>query len=227
MSKKRRDKEHDSSRLGIVAKIGAAALTVGVGTAAFSHIGLTKKLTTEVLPALGSAKKAISKELRTAKSGRQGLNRRLQAEDIKNVYDRHLKNNKTFKNELNIRAKQSIRFNASDKRTNLIGQVLNAKQVINNDLPRAIKLDALQSKLEKTHIDRIALAHKDKKYEDIASLAQSAMKEIEGRYTKKNDEYFFGDFLDKRMIKSGFGLKDGKFDKQLFNQEKDTFLKQI
>ena len=61
MSKKRRDKEHDSSKLGKVAKIGAAALTVGVGTAAFNHIGLTKKLTTEVLPALGSTKKAISK----------------------------------------------------------------------------------------------------------------------------------------------------------------------
>ena len=227
MSKKRRDKEHDSSKLGKVAKIGAAALTVGVGTAAFNHIGLTKKLTTEVLPALGSTKKAISKELRTAKAGRQGLNRRLQAEDIKNVYDRHLKNNKTFKNELNIRAKQSIRFNASDKRTNLVGQVLNAKQVINNDLPRAIKMEALQSKLEKMHVDRIALAHKDKKYNDIASLAKSAMKEIDGRYSEKDGQIFFSDFLDERMIKSGFGLKEGKFNKQVFNQEKDIFLKQI
>ena len=87
MSKKRRDKEHDYSKLGKVAKIGAAALTVGVGTAAFGHLGLTRKLQQEVLPALGSTRKVISKELRDAKSGRQGLNRRLQAKDIKNVYN--------------------------------------------------------------------------------------------------------------------------------------------
>ena len=50
MSKKRRDKEHDSSTVGKVAKVGAAALAVGVGAAAFNNIGLTRKLTSEVLP---------------------------------------------------------------------------------------------------------------------------------------------------------------------------------
>ena len=178
MSKKRRDKEHDSSKLGKVAKIGAAALTVGVGTAAFGHLGLTKKLTTEVLPALGSTKKAISKELRTAKAGRQGLNRRLQAEDIKNVYDNHLKNNKTLKKELELRAKQSIKFDVSNKRDNVLGQVLNIKQVINNDLPRALKDDALNHKLIKNHTDRLAHKYKDKNiaYEDVSSLVKSAIK---------------------------------------------------
>lgn len=230
MSKKRRDKEHDSSKLGKVAKIGAAALTVGVGTAAFGHLGLTKKLTTEVLPALGSTKKAISKELRTAKAGRQGLNRRLQAEDIKNVYDNHLKNNKTLKKELELRAKQSIKFDVSNKRDNVLGQVLNIKQVINNDLPRALKDDALNHKLIKNHTDRLAHKYKDKNiaYEDVSSLVKSAIKEIDGKYTEKDGKLFVSsDFLDARLKKSGFGLKDGKFDKEVFKKERNDFFTEI
>lgn len=227
MSKKRRDKEHDSSKLGKVAKIGAAALTVGVGTAAFNHIGLTRKLTTEILPALGSTKKAISKDLRTFKSKRQGLDRRLQAKDIKNIYDSHLKNNQTLKKELELRAKQSIKFDVSNKRDNVIGQYLNIKQVINNDLPRNLKNEAVYSKLQKSQIDRLALKHKDKDYRDISTLAQSAFKEIDGKYTERDGEYFFSDFLDKRLKKSGFGLKEGKFNNKLFNEEKNEFLKDI
>ena len=103
MSKKRRDKEHDSSTVGKVAKVGAAALAVGVGAAAFNNIGLTRKLTSEVLPALGSTTKQVSKDLRGYKSKRQGLDRRLQAKDIKNIYNNHLKANKTFKNELALK----------------------------------------------------------------------------------------------------------------------------
>lgn len=230
MSKKRRDKEHDSSRLGKVAKIGAAALTVGVGTAAFGHLGLTKKLQKEVLPALGSTRKAISKDLRTAKSGRQGLNRRLQAKDIKNVYNEHLKNNKRFKAELELRAKQSIKFDASNKRDNVVGQFLNIKQTINNDLPRYLKTEALQSKIEKNHIDRLANKYKDKqiKYKDVASLTRSAIKEIDGKYSEKNGEIFVSsDFLDKRLIKSGFGLKDGKFDKDTFDKDRLDFFQEV
>ena len=224
MSKKRRDKEHDSSKLGKVAKIGAAALTVGVGTAAFGHLGLTKKLTTEVLPALGSTKKAISKELRTAKSGRQGLNRRLQAEDIKNVYNNHLKGNKTLKKELEQRAKQKIKFDVSNKRDNVLGQVLNIKQVINNDLPRALREDAFSHKLIKNHTDRLANKYKDKNinYKDMSSLVKSAIKEIDGKYTEKDGKLFVSsDFLDDRLKKSGFGLKQGKFDAEA---QKEAFL---
>ena len=92
--------------------------------------------------------------MRTAKAGRQGLNRRLQAEDIKNVYDNHLKNNKTLKKELELRANQTIKFDVSNKRDNVLGQVLNIKQIINNDLPRALNDDALNHKLLKNHTDR-------------------------------------------------------------------------
>ena len=230
MSKKRRDKEHDSSKLGKVAKIGAAALTVGVGTAAFGHLGLTKKLTTEVLPALGSTKKAISKELRTAKSGRQGLNRRLQAEDIKNVYNNHLRGNKTLKKELEQRAKQKIKFDVSNKRDNILGQVLNIKQVVNNDLPRALREDAFSHKLIKNHTDRLANKYKDKNinYKDMSSLVKSAIKEIDGKYTEKDGKLFVSsDFLDDRLKKSGFGLKQGKFDSEVFKKDRDDFFAEI
>ena len=227
MSKKRRDKEHDSSTIGKVAKVGAAALAIGVGAAAFNNTGLSRKLTTEVLPALGSTSKSISKDLRTYKSKRQGLNRRLQAKDIKNIYDSHLKNNNTLKKELELRAKQSIKFDISDKRTNLVGQVINIKQVINNDLPRALKNDAALSKLQKEKIDELALKNKNKNYKDINALAQSAFKEIDSNHAERDGVYSFSDFLDERLKKSGFGIKDNSFSIERFKKEKNDFLTEI
>lgn len=227
MSKKRRDKEHDSSKLGKVVKVGAAALTIGVGAAAFNHTGLSKKLTTEIIPALDSTRKAISKDLRLGKSQRQGLDRRLQAKDIKNIYDSHFKNTNTLKNELEIRAKQAIKFDVSDKRTNVIGQLINTKQVINNDLPRKLKNEAYLAKLQKEKIDDLAFKNKDKHYKDINALAQSAFKDIDSNYTEKDGKYSFSDFLDKRLRKSGFGVKDGQFDINSFKKEKNDFLQEI
>ena len=179
MSKKRRDKEHDSSTVGKVAKVGAAALAVGVGAAAFNNIGLTRKLTSEVLPALGSTTKQVSKDLRGYKSKRQGLDRRLQAKDIKNIYNNHLKANKTFKNELALRTKkEALRINTDTKRLSLAGQLKNIKQVINNDLGHKLK-SGLESDLQQRFIEELALKYKDKaSFEDIKTLASSAYKDI-------------------------------------------------
>ena len=154
MSKKRRDKEHDSSTVGKVAKVGAAALAVGVGAAAFNNTGLTRKLTSEILPALGSTTKQVSKDLRGYKSKRQGLDRRLQAKDIKNIYNKHLKANKTFKEEIASRAsRETLRLNTDNKRLSLAGQLKNIKQVVNNDLGHKLKA-GLESELQQSFIEK-------------------------------------------------------------------------
>ena len=210
MSKKRRDKEHDSSTVGKVAKVGAAALAVGVGAAAFNNIGLTRKLTSEVLPALGSTTKQVSKDLRGYKSKRQGLDRRLQAKDIKNIYNNHLKANKTFKNELALRTKkEALRINTDNKRLSLAGQLKNIKQVINNDLGHKLK-SGLESDLQQRFIEEFALKYKDKaSFEDIKTLASSAYKDINTNFVKgKDGKNSYSDFLDKRF--KAAGLSDNK-----------------
>ena len=210
MSKKRRDKEHDSSTVGKVAKVGAAALAVGVGAAAFNNIGLTRKLTSEVLPALGSTTKQVSKDLRGYKSKRQGLDRRLQAKDIKNIYNNHLKANKTFKNELALRTKkEALRINTDNKRLSLAGQLKNIIQVIYNDLGHKLK-SGLESDLQQRFIEELALKYKDKaSFEDIKTLASSAYKDINTNFVKgKVGKNSYSDFLDKRL--KAAGLSDDK-----------------
>ena len=210
MSKKRRDKEHDSSTVGKVAKVGAAALAVGVGAAAFNNTGLTRKLTSEILPALGSTTKQVSKDLRGYKSKRQGLDRRLQAKDIKNIYNKHLKANKTFKEEIASRAsRETLRLNTDNKRLSLAGQLKNIKQVVNNDLGHKLKA-GLESELQQSFIEKLALKYKDKaSFEDIKTLASSAYKDINTNFIKgKDGKNSYSDFLDKRFAAAG--LADDK-----------------
>lgn len=210
MSKKRRDKEHDSSIVGKVAKVGAAALAVGVGAAAFNNIGLTRKLTSEVLPALGSTTKQVSKDLRGYKSKRQGLDRRLQAKDIKNIYKKHLKANQTFKDELASRASgKTLRIDTDNKKNNILGQIKDIKQVINNDLGHKLRT-GLESKLQQNFIEELALKYKDKaSFEDIKALASSAYKDINSNFIKgKDGKNSYSDFLDKRF--KAAGLLDNK-----------------
>ena len=213
MSKKRRDKEHDSSTVGKVAKVGAAALAVGVGAAAFNNTGLTRKLTSEVLPALGSTTKQVSKDLRGYKSKRQGLDRRLQAKDIKNIYNKHLKANKTFKDELASRASsKTLRLNTDNKRLSLAGQLKNIKQVVNNDLGHKLKA-GLESELQQSFIEKLALKYKDKaSFEDIKTLASSAYKDINTNFIKgKDGKNFYSDFLDKRFAAAGLANDKQEF----------------
>ena len=210
MSKKRRDKEHDSSTVGKVAKVGAAALAVGVGAAAFNNIGLTRKLTSEILPALGSTTKQVSKDLRGYKSKRQGLDRRLQAKDIKNIYNKHLKANKTFKDELASRASsKTLRIDTDNKKNNILGQIKDIKQVINNDLGHKLRT-GLESKLQQNFIEELALKYKDKaSFEDIKALASSAYKDINSNFIKgKDGKNSYSDFLDERF--KAAGLLDNK-----------------
>ena len=205
MSKKRRDKEHDSSTIGKVAKVGAAALAVGVGAAVFNNIGLTRKLTSEVFPALGSTTKQVSKDLRTYKSKRQGLDRRLQAKDIKNIYNKHLKDNKTFKEELASRANtKTLRINTDNKKSSLVGQLKNIKQVVNNDLGHKLKA-GLKSELQQNFIEDLALRYKDKaSFKDIKALATFAYKNINSNFIKgKDGKNVYSNFLDKRFAAAG------------------------
>lgn len=211
MSKKRRDKEHDSSTIGKVAKVGAAALAIGMGAAAFNNTGLTRKLTSEVLPALGSTTKQVSKDLRSYKSKRQGLDRRLQAKDIKNVYKNHLKGNKTFNNERTNRANtKTFKLSTDNKKNSLAAQIKNIKQVINNDLGQSLRRDGLETVLQMEHIKELSLKYKDKaSFEDIKTLASSAYKKIDTQYVKNaKGENSYSDFLDKRFTKAGFNKTD-------------------
>lgn len=213
MSKKRRDKEHDSSTVGKVAKVGAAALAVGVGAAAFNNIGLTRKLTSEILPALGSTTKQVSKDLRGYKSKRQGLDRRLQAKDIKNIYNKHLKDNKTFKNEIANRANaRTLRINTDDKRNSIVGQIKDIKQIINNDLDHKLK-KGLMSKMQQNHIEILFSKYKDKaSFEDVKAIASSAYEKINTNTIKnKNGKNSYSNFLDKRFAAAGLANEKQEF----------------
>ena len=213
MSKKRRDKEHDSSTVGKVAKVGAAALAVGVGAAAFNNIGLTRKLTSEILPALGSTTKQVSKDLRGYKSKRQGLDRRLQAKDIKNIYNKHLKDNKTFKNEIANRANaRTLRINTDDKRNSIVGQIKDIKQIINNDLDHKLK-NGLMSKMQQNHIEILFSKYKDKaSFEDVKAIASSAYERINTNTIKnKNGKNSYSNFLDKRFAAAGLANEKQEF----------------
>lgn len=224
MSKKRRDKEHDSSTVGKVAKVGAVALSVGVGAAAFKHTGLSRKLTSEILPALGSTRKQVTKEIRDLKAERQGFSRRLQAKDIKQVYENQLRGGKTLKDEMAKRAQAAIKFDSSNKNSNIVGQIVNLKQVINNDLGHGLK-DAVKSKYELKAIEELAYKYKDKNFKDIKTLASNAFKELEANYTKNRDgKVTYSDFLDKRLKAAGFVDQFGRLDTKAKNEFLDTIL---
>ena len=119
MAKKRRDKERDSSSVGKVAKVGAAALAVGVGAASFSKLGYTKKLTSEIAPAVIGTTRSIKKDITKAKASRTSLKKGLKMQDLYDTYHNHLKDNKTSKKELQqskINAKKNIKLNNDEKR---------------------------------------------------------------------------------------------------------------
>lgn len=209
MSKRRRDEKHDSSSLGKVAKVGAAALSVGVGVAAFKHTNLSRKLTSEYIPALNKTSKQVSKELRDLKANRKGLDRRLQATDLKTIYDKHLKENRTFKSEVNRLRKDPLKIDTSNKSKNLPGHIKNIAQVVRNDAGQTAK-EAFKAESQQRAVRELAFKYKDKNIEHVNDLANNAFKAIdENAFKMNNGELIFSsDFLKEKFNKAGFNKKE-------------------
>lgn len=204
MSKRRRDEKHDSSSLGKVAKVGAAALSVGVGVAAFKHTNLSRKLTSEYIPALNKTSKQVSKELRDLKSTRKGLDRRLQATDLRTIYNNHLKDNRTFKSEVNRLRGNPLKINSSSKSANLPGQIRNISQVVKNEAGQKAK-EAYKAESKLKAVKELAYKFKDKNQKDIIDLSDSAFKVIDENVIEiDKDNIVFSDFLNKKFNKAGF-----------------------
>lgn len=218
MAKKRRDKERDSSSVGKVAKVGAAALSVGVGAAVFAKKGYTKKLTSEVAPALLGTTSAIKKDLTKARASRTGLNKTTKMQDLYDVYNNHLKGNKTFKNKLvENKANAKIKLNTSDKRLSQLGQIKDYYQTIFNDVDRELKNATRNIKRENYYYEKIANQYKNKNQKHLKDVTTQVFNAID-EYTVQNKDgsVGFAKFVE------------GKFDRLNFTkQERDAFLNQI
>lgn len=229
MSKKRRDKERDSSKIGKVAKVGTAALAIGVGAASFSRVGLSQKLTSEFLPALAASKKTIAKEMREIKSHRKGFDRRLQAKDIKKIYDENLKNNRLLKKELELRHNKPIRIDTSKKADNIFAQIKNIKQVVNNDLGRELRKGYKSIKVQDM-INDLAEAHKDKSYTSIWELSRDAYAKIKENHTTikvdGKEKHVFTNFLDTKFAKHGFSKDEQQNFLEYVLKQKDIIERQ-
>lgn len=229
MSKKRRDKERDSSKIGKVAKVGTAALAIGVGAASFSRVGLSQKLTSEFLPALAASKKTIAKEIREIKSHRSGFDRRIQAKDIKKIYNENIKNNRLLKKELELRHNKPIRIDTSKKADNIFAQLKNIKQVVNNDLSHELRKGYKSLKV-KDMINELAEAHSDKSYTSIWELSKDAFAKIKENHTTikvdGKEKHVFTDFMDKKFAKHGFSKQEQQNFLEYVLKQKDIIEKQ-
>lgn len=220
MAKKRRDKERDSSSVGKVAKVGAAALSVGVTAASFAKMGYTRKLTSEIVPTVIGASKTINSDLRKARASRDGFNKGIKMQDIYDTYQNHLKNNNLLKNEYKkaqIQSRKNIKIKTDDKRSSIFGQVTNAYQTIYNDLNTGLK-EAVKSQYELKYIqEKLVTKYKDKNEMFIKQIADNAFANIEeNTIIDKNNKRGFSSFLDKHF-------EEGKFT----NQQKNDFLESI
>lgn len=203
MSKRRKDEKHDSSSLSKVAKAGAAALSVGVGVAAFKHTKISKKLTSEYIPALSKTSKQISKDVRNLKATRSGFDRRIQATDLHDIYKNHLKDNRTFKGELQSLRNNPLKIDTSDKSRNLLGRVKNMSQAINNTSGQIAK-KAYKDEQIAREIKNLAFKYKDKDVKHINDIGREAFASIEKKSYKIDDQYYFSDFLSEKFKKANF-----------------------
>ena len=214
MAKKRRDKERDSSSIGKVAKVGTAALSVGVGAASFSKLGYTKKFTSEIAPALINTTRSIRKDITKAKASRSGLNKSIKMQDIYDTYHNHLKGNKTFKNELEkskIAAQRKIKLKSDEKISSFSGQIKDFYQTQYNDLDTKLK-QALRSRKElDIYFNEIAEKYKDKDLDKVRQLSKEAFASIEEHsVANKYGEISYSKFLDGRFKDAGFNEKEKK-----------------
>ncbi len=220
--KKRTDKEHDSSSLRKVAKVGAAALALGAGVASFNNSGLKRQLSNEFLPALSGAKKTVFKSLRDSKATRKGLDKRTTGKDIKEALQL---GKKTFKEATQeLKAKQKIRIDSSRK-NNFLGFVKHNEQIKNSDIIYGLR-NNYKSELQKSYIFNHLLnkygANKDGK--KIVALANEAYEHIEENVLRKTDkagkqkDIGFSNFLSKRFKSAGFSEKERtEFLKDVYN----------
>lgn len=220
MAKKRRDKEHDSSTVSKVAKVGVAALAVGGSAALFNNSALKKKLVSETLPSATKAGKAISKELRDLKSTRSGLDKRTTGKDLQkawNIGKKAFKENNEF-----LKNNKSIKLDPTKKK-NLFGTIKHFEQLKASDALYQIK-DNLKSELQKKEIFELASSKfKDKDANIIKNLAKEAYAKIDEHTIKSdNGELGFSDFLSKRFKKAGFTDDERhEFLTAIYNSNKD------
>lgn len=213
MAKKRRDKERDSSSIGKIAKVGTAALSVGVGAAYFSRKGYTKKLTSEIFPAVIGTKQAITKDLKIARASRNSLNKNIQMQDIYDTYQNHLKNNVTFKRELekNKIGNKKIKLNSDKKGKSFAGSIKNFFQTKFNDLDMSLKMHVKNEMQEHYLKNEVLPKYKNKEVKQLKELTEYAFAVID-EYTLINDkgEKGYSSFVDKRFKKLGFSDKEKK-----------------
>lgn len=213
MAKKRRDKERDSSSIGKIAKVGTAALSVGVGAAAFSKLGYTKKVASEIFPAVKNTKKVISQDLQKARAVRSRDKKGLKAQDIYNTYHNHLKNNKTFKKELEKTKieNKKVKLNTARKKDSFPAAIKNFFQTTYNDLDRHIK-NALTAELQESYIKN-ELIPKYKHYEikNLREIANNAFAAID-EYTLINEDGSrqYSEFMEKHFKKINMSKQDQK-----------------
>ena len=202
MAKKRRDKEHDSSTASKVAKVGVAALTIGVGAASFNKSALGRKIKTEILPSALKANKTIGKELRNSKATRSGLDKRTTAKDLKRAWE---VGKQTFKDETNLRRSGSVKLN-THKKNNFLGAIKHFEQLKTSDISFQLKSN-YRSELQAAEIAKLLSKekYKNKNPHTIKNLALEAYSSIEENTLKNKDNKLgFSDFLSGRFKKAGF-----------------------
>lgn len=211
MAKKRRDKERDSSSIGKVAKVGAAALAVGVGAASFSKRGYTKKLTSEIAPALIGTTRSIRQDITKAKASRKGLNKGLKMQDLYDTYQNHLKDNRTFKKQLKENSTKSIALHSSRKRNSYAGAIKNFYQTQYNELDTSLK-KVLRSELERNYLkNEILPKYKNKNAKHLEQLADAAFATIEEHsVVDKDGNVGYSSFVDKHFNRLNFSEKEKK-----------------
>lgn len=202
MAKKRRDKEHDSSTASKVAKVGVAALTIGVGAASFNKSALGRKIKTEILPSALKANKSIGKELRNAKATRSGLDKRTTAKDLKRAWE---VSKNTFRDESSLRRSNPIKLN-THKKNNFLGAIKHFEQLKASDITYQLKSN-FKSELQAAEIAKLLSKekYKNKNPHTIKNLALEAYSNIEENTLKNKDNKLgFSDFLSGRFKKAGF-----------------------
>lgn len=228
MTKKRRDKERDSSTISKVAKVGAAALAIGGGAAVFNNSSLKRSIMSEFIPSTKVALKKVNKELRDLRATRSGLEKRILGEDLRDAFRL---GKKTFKEERTLR-KNSFNVYGSRK-NNLFGQIKNIDQIKASDAIRGIKSN-YEAELKKQEVFNLISKYikKDNIKRDPNTLKNTALEAYEKIYENtviyKDNKKVFSNFLDKHFKKLNFSKEEKQeFLEHIYNSKKNISEKVI
>lgn len=203
MAKKRRDKERDSSSVGKIAKVGKAALSIGVGAAYFSKKGYTRKFTSEIFPALQKTKKAISTDLSKARAVRSRNKKGLKAQDIYDTYQNHLKNNNTFKKaleETKISNKNKLKLKTDYKNDSYAALIVNTHQTRYNDLRHSIEKGANAELQMKFIMNELIPKYKQYGIKELDEIAKNAFRAVdEFTLIDRQGKKGYSSFIDKHF----------------------------